>query len=77
MHGNKVSNAYNHTKRTWRPNLHKVRVVAGGTTRTIKVCTQCIRSDFVEKKVRIPKEARIEVQQREKKLIAALQGQQF
>ncbi|MCK9168791.1 MAG: 50S ribosomal protein L28 [Treponema sp.] len=55
MYGNKVSNSYNHTKRTWRPNLLKVKAMFGGTTRTINVCTRCLRSGFVDKKVHVPK----------------------
>ncbi|MBP3710107.1 MAG: 50S ribosomal protein L28 [Treponema sp.] len=66
QHGNRVSKSYNHTRHTWRPNLHKMKIVFNGTTRTINICTQCIRSDFVTKKVRIPKEARLEMEAREK-----------
>jgi large subunit ribosomal protein L28 len=55
MYGNKVSNSYNHTKRTWRPNLLKVKTTIEGTTRTINVCTRCLRSGFIEKKVHVPK----------------------
>ncbi len=55
-HGCKVSKSYNHTKRTWKPNLLKVKAILdGGETRTIKICTQCYRSDWVVKKVRVPK----------------------
>jgi large subunit ribosomal protein L28 len=57
MYGNKVSNSYNHTKRTWRPNLLKVKTTIDGTTRTINVCTRCLRSGFIEKKVHVPKAA--------------------
>ncbi|MBQ9239098.1 MAG: 50S ribosomal protein L28 [Treponema sp.] len=57
MFGNNVSKSYNHTHRTWKPNLIKVKALFGGTTRTLKICTQCYRSDFVEKKVRVPKES--------------------
>ncbi len=51
--GNKVSNSYNHTKRTWKPNLHKMKIELDGTTRTIKICAQCLRSDFVTKKIKV------------------------
>ena len=53
MHGNKVSNAYNHTRRTWRPNLLKIKTEVFGTTRTINVCTKCLRSGFVTKKINV------------------------
>ncbi|MEO1496639.1 MAG: 50S ribosomal protein L28 [Planctomycetota bacterium] len=41
------------TRRQFKPNLQKVRVSAeGGTTRKLLVCTQCIRSGAVVKRVR-------------------------
>ncbi|MCR5290226.1 MAG: 50S ribosomal protein L28 [Treponema sp.] len=56
MYGNKVSKSFNHTKRTWRPNLLKVKTEIGGTTRTYNVCTRCLRSGFIVKKVTVPKQ---------------------
>jgi len=47
--GNNVSHANNKTKRTWKPNLHKVRAVVNKTHRTILVCTRCLRSGKVVK----------------------------
>lgn len=56
MSGNKVSKSYNHTRRTWRPNLHKVRADLGkGTVRTITICSSCLSAGFVNKKVNVPK----------------------
>lgn len=55
--GNKVSKSYNHTHRTWRPNLIKVKTTLNGETRTLKICTRCYRSDWIVKKVRVPKAA--------------------
>jgi large subunit ribosomal protein L28 len=41
------------TKRTFRPNLQRVKVQgADGKTTTMKVCTQCIRSGRIRKRVR-------------------------
>jgi large subunit ribosomal protein L28 len=51
MHGNNVSKSYNHTHRTWKPNLVKVKTEIGGTTLTLKMCTRCLRSGYVAKKV--------------------------
>lgn len=53
MSGNKVSKSYNHTRRTWRPNLLKVKTEVGGTTATLTVCTRCLRSGFVTKKINV------------------------
>ena len=56
MHGYKVSKSYNHTHRTWRPNLITVKADLGnGTVRTLKVCTRCYKSDWLDKKVKVPK----------------------
>ena len=53
MTGNKVSHAKNRTKRTWKPNLVKVKTEVGGTTFTAKICTRCLRSDYITKKVNV------------------------
>lgn len=55
MYGNNVSKSFNHTHRTWKPNLINVKAVLDGTTRTLKVCARCYRSDWLVKKVRVPK----------------------
>ncbi len=49
--GNKVSHAKNHTRRTWKPNLVKVKTEVGGSTFSLKVCTRCLKSDYITKKV--------------------------
>ena len=45
--GNNVSHAHNKTKRRFNPNLQTVRTTQG----RIKICTRCLRSGAVEKKV--------------------------
>ncbi len=52
--GNNVSKANNKTRRTWQPNLQRVRVVKNGTHMTIRVCTRCLKSDKVRKNIRTP-----------------------
>ncbi len=47
--GNNVSHAHNKTKRTFKPNLVKVRAKVDGSTKRIKVCTRCLRSGKVIK----------------------------
>ena len=61
QHGNKVSKSYNHTLRTWKPNLVSVKLQDElGSVATIKVCTQCLRTGFDQygwtKKVRVNKD---------------------
>jgi len=47
--GNRISHAHNVTKRRWEPNLRRVRALINGATRTILVCTACIRAGKVTK----------------------------
>jgi large subunit ribosomal protein L28 len=49
MSGHNVSHAHNLTKRTWNPNLQRVRAKVQGQVRNIDVCTRCLRSGKVEK----------------------------
>jgi large subunit ribosomal protein L28 len=51
MSGNTVSHAKNHARRVFKPNLHKVKTEIGGTTVTLKVCSRCLKSDIVARKV--------------------------
>ena len=50
--GNQVSHANNVSSRRWLPNLQRVRVLMGGGSRRINVCTRCIRSNKIQKAVR-------------------------
>jgi large subunit ribosomal protein L28 len=47
--GHNVSHANNKTARRWYPNLQRVRVLVDGQPRRIRACTECIRSNRVEK----------------------------
>lgn len=47
--GYRVSHAHNKTKRIWRPNVQKVRLVVDGKVRRMNVCTRCLRSGKVSK----------------------------
>jgi len=52
------------TRRKFKPNLQKVRVTTpNGTHKTVRVCTQCIRSGAVTKRIhctpfKLPKPAK-------------------
>jgi large subunit ribosomal protein L28 len=54
--GNSVSHAKNRTRRTWKPNLLKVRTEIGGTAVTLKICARCLKSDIITKKVSVPRQ---------------------
>jgi large subunit ribosomal protein L28 len=41
------------SRRRFRPNLQRVHVTtAGGTNKTVRICTQCIRSGAITKRIR-------------------------
>jgi len=47
--GNNVSHANNKTKRRWLPNLQSVKANVDGHTKTMRVCTKCIKAGKVVK----------------------------
>ncbi len=49
--GMNVSHSLRHTKRTWEPNLRRVRVSINGRVKRVRVCTRCLRSNRVKKVV--------------------------
>ncbi|HLG20286.1 MAG TPA: 50S ribosomal protein L28 [Bdellovibrionota bacterium] len=49
VYGNKVSHSNNRTRRRWLPNLKRVHVIVDGVSKTIRLCTRCIRSGKVAK----------------------------
>ncbi|MGB9802398.1 MAG: 50S ribosomal protein L28 [Desulfofundulus sp.] len=49
--GMQVSHSHIRTKRTWQPNLQRVRALINGTPRRILVCTRCLRSGKVQRAI--------------------------
>lgn len=49
--GIKLSHSHIRTKRTWKPNIQKVRALVSGTPTRINVCTRCLRSGKVTRAV--------------------------
>lgn len=47
--GNIVTFSNRHVKRTWKPNIRRVKVAVNGGTKRMNVCTRCLRSDRVER----------------------------
>ena len=43
MYGHNVSHAKNRTQKIFKPNLHSARVMIGGTSRKLRLCTKCLR----------------------------------
>jgi len=50
--GNSVSNSMRATKRTWKPNLQRVRALVDGKPKRIHVCTSCLKAGKVRKAAR-------------------------
>ena len=41
------------TRRTFKPNLQRIKITTeNGTTKTVRVCTQCMRSGAIKRVVR-------------------------
>lgn len=49
--GIQVSHSHIRTKRTWSPNLQKVRALVNGTPKRVYVCTRCLRSGKVQRAI--------------------------
>jgi large subunit ribosomal protein L28 len=47
--GSKISHAHNVSRRTWQPNLQRVRALVRGRSTHLRVCTRCLRSNRVHK----------------------------
>ena len=45
--GMNVSHSHIRTKRTWKPNIQRVRAIVDGETKKVNVCTRCLRSDKI------------------------------
>ena len=43
MYGHNVSHSKRRTRRIFKPNLHKVKIVAGKVSKRMKLCTKCLR----------------------------------
>ena len=49
MSGMNVSHSHLKTKRTWKPNIQRVRAIVDGEVKRINVCTRCLRSGKVQR----------------------------
>ena len=43
LSGNNVSHSHLKTKRSWKPNIQRVRAIVDGEVKRINVCTRCLR----------------------------------
>ncbi len=51
MSGNTVSHSNRHSRRSWSPNIQKVRAVVNGEVKRVNVCTRCMRDGKVNRAV--------------------------
>ena len=42
--GNNVSHSNVHTRRVFRPNIQRTRILVNGTFKQVNACTRCIRT---------------------------------
>ncbi len=49
--GMAVSHSHIRTKKTWKPNLQRVKALIEGTPKRVRVCTRCLRSGKVQRAV--------------------------
>ena len=49
--GFNVSHSHLNTKRTWKPNIQRVRAVVNGDIKRVNVCTRCLRSGKVQRAI--------------------------
>ena len=47
--GFNVSHSHLKTKRTWKPNIQKVRAMVNGKVKQVNTCTRCLRSGKVQR----------------------------
>jgi len=49
--GNNVSHSHLKTKRTWKPNIQRVKAIVNGEVKRVNTCTRCLRSGKVQRAV--------------------------
>ena len=49
MSGMNVSHSHLKTRRTWKPNIQRVRAIVDGEAKRVNVCTRCLRSGKVQR----------------------------
>ena len=51
LSGHYVSHSHLKTKRSWKPNIQRVRAVVEGEVRRVNVCTRCLRTGKVQRAI--------------------------
>lgn len=49
--GFNVSHSHLKTKRTWKPNIQRVKAIVNGEVKRINTCTRCLRSGKIQRAI--------------------------
>jgi len=49
--GFQISHSNIKTKRKWRPNVQKIKIIFKGSPKRVNVCTRCIKAGKIERAV--------------------------
>ncbi len=49
--GFQISHSNVKTKRRWRPNIQRIKIMLGGSPRRVNVCTRCIKAGKVKRAI--------------------------
>lgn len=47
--GNQISHSHRVTRRSWKPNIQRVRTQVDGETKKVSVCTSCLKAGKIRK----------------------------
>lgn len=57
MYGHNVSHSKRRTRKIFKPNLHRAKVVINGMSKSMKLCTKCLRIVKTAMKAQLTKSA--------------------
>jgi len=49
--GIKVSHSHRRSNRMWKANVRSIKAVVNGTSKTVKICSRCLRSGKIQRAV--------------------------
>lgn len=49
--GNNVSHSHLKTRRTWKPNIQRVKAIVNGEIKRVNTCTRCLRSGKIQRAI--------------------------
>ncbi|KXO17053.1 50S ribosomal protein L28 [Peptoniphilus sp. GNH] len=51
MFGNNICFSHKSSKRSWSPNIRRVKAIVNGAPKRINVCAKCLKSNKVERAI--------------------------